>query len=93
MSELPAGGWPIDEYRQLRQAVLEQQVNEEFDAAQASYQGRREVGTIRYVSHEEAGRWICGGCGPVGTASFYMIEGTTGSPDRSRRPSAVAMAW
>ena len=34
----------------------EQQVNEEFDAAQASYLARREAGAIRYVSHEEAGR-------------------------------------
>ena len=71
MSELPAGDThdvirrsgqvvavvvPIEEYRQLRQAMQEQQVNEEFDAAWASYQDRREAGTIRYVSHEEAGR-------------------------------------
>ena len=71
MSELPAGDThdvihrsgqvvavvvPIEEYRQLRQAMQEQQVNEEFDAARASYQDRREAGTIRYVSHEEAGR-------------------------------------
>ena len=47
MSELPAGDThdvihrggqvvavvPIEEYRQLRQAMQEQQVNEEFDAA------------------------------------------------------------
>jgi len=59
MSELPArdthdvihrGGQvvavvvPIEEYRQLGQAMQEQQVNEEFDAARASYQGRREAG-------------------------------------------------
>jgi hypothetical protein len=71
MSELPAGDThdvihrggqvvavvvPIEEYRQLRQAMQEQQVNEEFDAARAGYQARREAGTIRYVSHEEAGR-------------------------------------
>jgi len=71
MSELPAGDAhdvirergevvavvvPLEEYRQLRQAMQEQQVNEEFDAARASYQARREAGTIRYVSHEEAGR-------------------------------------
>jgi precorrin-6B methylase 2 len=71
MSELPAGDThdvihragqvvavvvPIEEYRQLRQAMQEQQVNEEFDAARVSYQDRREAGTIRYVSHEEAGR-------------------------------------
>ena len=47
---------PIEEYQQLRQAMQEQQVNEEFDAARASYLARREAGTIRYVSHEEAGR-------------------------------------
>ena len=71
MSELPAGDThdvihrggqvvavvvPIEEYRQLRQAMQEQQVNEEFDAARAGYQARREAGTIRYGSHEEAGR-------------------------------------
>ena len=71
MSELPAGDThdvihrggqvvavvvPIEEYRQLRQAMQEQQVNEEFDVARAGYQVRREAGTIRYVSHEEAGR-------------------------------------
>ena len=71
MSELPAGDThdviresgevvavvvPIEEYQQLRQAMQEQQVNEEFDAARASYLARREAGAIRYVSHEEAGR-------------------------------------
>jgi hypothetical protein len=71
MSELPSGDThdvihrggqvvavvvPIEEYRQLHQAMQEQQVNEEFDAARADYQARREAGTIRYVSHEEAGR-------------------------------------
>ena len=71
MSELPAGDThdvihrggqvvavvvPIEEYRQLRLAMQEQQVNEEFDSARARYQARREAGTIRYVSHEEAGR-------------------------------------
>ena len=71
MSELPAGDThdvirhsgqvvavvvPIEEYQQLRQAMHEQQVNEEFDAARAGYLARREAGTIRYVSHEEAGR-------------------------------------
>ena len=70
MSELPAGDThdvvrhgqvvavvvPIEEYRQLRQAMQEQQVNEEFDAARAGYLARREAGAIRYVSHEEAGR-------------------------------------
>ena len=48
---------PIGEYQQLRQAMQEQQVNEEFDAARARYLARREAGAIRYVSHEEAGRW------------------------------------
>jgi len=48
---------PIEEYRQLRQAMQEQQVNEEFDAARAGYLVRREAGTIRLpASHEEAGR-------------------------------------
>ena len=71
MSELPAGDThdviqhggkvvavvvPIEEYRQLRQAMQEQQVNEGFDAARARYLARREAGEIRYVSHEEAGR-------------------------------------
>lgn len=69
MSELPAGDThdvirqsgevvavPIEEYQQLRQAMREQQVNEEFDAARAGYLARREAGTVRYVSHEEAGR-------------------------------------
>jgi hypothetical protein len=71
MSELPAGDThevirhggrvvamvvPIEEYQQLRQAMHEQQVNEEFDAARASHLARREAGPIRYVSHEEAGR-------------------------------------
>jgi PHD/YefM family antitoxin component YafN of YafNO toxin-antitoxin module len=70
MSELPAGDThdvichsgqvvavvvPVEEYQQLRQAMHEQQVNEEFDAARASYQARRKAGAIRYVSHEEAG--------------------------------------
>ena len=71
MSELPAGDThdvirhrgqvvavvvPIEEYRQLRQAMQEQQVNEEFDAARDRYLARCEAGAIRYVSHEEAGR-------------------------------------
>jgi PHD/YefM family antitoxin component YafN of YafNO toxin-antitoxin module len=70
MNELPAGDThdvirhsgqvvavvvPVEEYQQLRQAMHEQQVNEEFDAARASYQARREAGAIRYVSHGEAG--------------------------------------
>jgi len=71
MSELPAsdthdvirhGGEvvavvvPIAEYQQLRQALEEQRVGEEFDAARADYLARQQAGTIRYVSHEEAGR-------------------------------------
>jgi hypothetical protein len=71
MSELPAGDThdviresgevvavvvPIEEYRQLRQAMQEQQVNEEFDAARAGYLARCEAGAVRYVSHEEVGR-------------------------------------
>ena len=68
MSELPAGDThdvirqsgqvvvPIEEYRQLCQAMQEQQVNEEFDVARAGYLARRETGAVRYVSHEEAGR-------------------------------------
>jgi hypothetical protein len=71
MSELPAsdtddvihhGGAvvavvvPIAEYQQVRQAAEEQRVNEEFDAARADYLARRDAGTVRYVSHEEAGR-------------------------------------
>lgn len=71
MSELPAddhhdvihhGGEvvavvvPIAEYRQLREALAEQQINDEFDAAHARNLARREAGEIRYVSHEEAGR-------------------------------------
>ena len=47
---------PIGEHRQLRQAMQEQQVNEELDAARARYLARREAGAVRYVSHEEAGR-------------------------------------
>jgi hypothetical protein len=47
---------PIAEYQQLRQAAEEQRVNEEFDVARTEYLARRDAGTIRYVSHEEAGR-------------------------------------
>ncbi len=71
MSELPAGDAhdvihhggevvavvvPIEEYQQLRQAMDEQRVNEEFDAVRARYLARQEAGAIRYVSHEEARR-------------------------------------
>lgn len=47
---------PIKEYRQLREALAEQQVNEEFEVAHARRLARQEAGEIRYVSHEEAGR-------------------------------------
>ena len=71
MSELPAGEThdvihhdgevvavvvPIAEYQQLRQALAEQRVNEEFAAVRARHQSRQEAGAIGYVSHEEAGR-------------------------------------
>jgi len=71
MSELPAGDnhdvirrgdevvavvVPIGEYRQLRQAAEEQQVNDEFDASWAEHLERQKAGTLRYFSHEEAGR-------------------------------------
>jgi hypothetical protein len=35
---------------------MQEQVNEEFDAARAGYLARREAGAIRYVSHQEAER-------------------------------------
>ncbi len=47
---------PLAEYRQLRRALEEQQVNEEFDAAQADFLSRRSAGRLCYVSHEEASR-------------------------------------
>jgi hypothetical protein len=47
---------PIAEYQQLSQALEEQRVNEEFDAARARYEARQEAGAMRYVSHEEARR-------------------------------------
>ena len=49
---------PIAEYQQLRQALEEQRVDEEFEAARARYLARREAGQIRYVSHEEARRHL-----------------------------------
>jgi hypothetical protein len=57
----PAGGADsAAAYRRCARAAgpgaTRQQVNEEFDAARASYLARREAGAIRYVSHEEAGR-------------------------------------
>ena len=71
MSELPAGDThdviahgeemvavvvPLAEYRQLRRALEEQQVNEEFDTAQVDFVSRRSAEALCYVSHEEAGR-------------------------------------
>ena len=47
---------PIAECRQLRLALAEQRVNEEFDAARADYLARQEAGAVHYVSHEEARR-------------------------------------
>jgi hypothetical protein len=77
MSEMPAGDSrdvihhggevvavivPIAEYQQRRQALEEQRVNGEFDAARARYLARKAAGAIRYVSHEEARRRL--GCLP-----------------------------
>jgi hypothetical protein len=42
---------PIAEYQRLRQALGEQQINEEFDAARIDHLTRQETATIRYVSH------------------------------------------
>ena len=50
---------PVEEYQQLREAMQEQQVNEELDAARAGYLARREAGAIRYVSHEKRTTWAC----------------------------------
>jgi hypothetical protein len=47
---------PITEYQQLRRALEEQRISEEFDTARASYLARQQAGTIHYVSHDEAGR-------------------------------------
>jgi hypothetical protein len=47
---------PLAEYRQLRQALEEQQINEEFDAAQVDVLARRSAGTLCNVSHEESAR-------------------------------------
>ncbi len=69
MSELPAEGThdvihrggqvvaivvPIAQYRQLRLALEEPRVNEEFGAARVDYLARKEAGPVHYVSHEEA---------------------------------------
>jgi hypothetical protein len=88
MSELPAGDThdvirqsgevvavvvPIEEYQQLRQAMQEQQVNEEFDAARASYQARREAGAappavLLEVAVESRTAGAAGGGGGSGAA-------------------------
>lgn len=47
---------PIAEYRQLREALAEQQINDEFEAAHARHSAGQEAGEVRCVSHEEAGR-------------------------------------
>ena len=47
---------PLAEYRRLRRALEEQQVNEEFDTAQVDFLSRQSARTLRYVSHEEAAR-------------------------------------
>jgi hypothetical protein len=47
---------PMAEYRQLRRALEEQQVNEQFDTAHVDFLARRSAGTLCYVSHEEAAR-------------------------------------
>ena len=49
---------PIVEYQKLREALEEQRVNEEFDAACASYLACKEAGAVRYVPHEEARRHL-----------------------------------
>jgi hypothetical protein len=71
VSELPAGDThdvilrdgevvavvvPIAEYRQMCDALAQQQVNTEFEAARDRYLARQEAWEIRCVSHEEAGR-------------------------------------
>lgn len=43
---------PIAEYRQLREALAEQQINDELGAAHARHSAGQEAG----ASHEEAGR-------------------------------------
>ena len=47
---------PLAEYRQLRRALEEQQVNDEFATAQVEFLSRRNAGTLRDVSQEEAAR-------------------------------------
>jgi hypothetical protein len=67
---------PIAKYQQLRQAAEEQWVNEEFDAARTEYLARRDAGTIRYVSHEEAGRL---GMSSPGPAHFLRLGDSRGN--------------
>ena len=45
---------PSRNTKQLRQALEEQRINEEFDATRTDYLTRQEAGTIHYVPHEEA---------------------------------------
>ena len=59
---------PMAEYRQLRRALEEQQVNEEFDAAQVEFLSCRNAGTLRYVSHEGSGP----ASGPAGSVSYQV---------------------
>ena len=75
MSELPAGDThdvihrgnevvavvvPIVEYQQLREALEEQRVNEEFDAARASYLPARRPGrSATSPTRRRAVTWIC----------------------------------
>jgi hypothetical protein len=49
---------PITEYQQLREALEEQRVNEQPDAARASYLARKEAGAVRYLPHEGARRHL-----------------------------------
>jgi hypothetical protein len=48
---------PIEEYQQLRQAMQDQQVNEEFDAARAEYLARREAGASATCRHALGNCW------------------------------------
>jgi hypothetical protein len=59
---------PLAEYRRLRRALEEQQVNEELDAAQLDFLRRQSAGALCYVSHEEAGRRL----GPARPVSYQV---------------------
>ena len=102
MSELPAGDThdvirhsgqavavvvPIEEYLQLRKAMQEQHVNEEFDAARARYLARREAGAVRYVSQEEAGRRLGMPSRCIGELRMQLTNAAAGLPVLTgRRP-------